>query len=688
MDSSSASAAAMEALLRRGPNVKMSQVEIVLEPVLEDWWWKPQLATEALKNLATKGFPRTACQVLELLRRRNIGPTFFQYNAAIHASSKRGYWVTAFSILDSMRINLVMPDLTSCSSAMSGANWQMALQLFRQLPALDLLPDNFAFNSLLATLKVIRHWQLALFFLKVNGSNCDVVGVTSAISTCAAAKAWRSWRSWSFALQIFSGHAANAVTFGAALSACDKGSQWQLGLVGHASKDIFGRISAPKRNPILCNSLISACAAGGWQWALALLEEMEAGSLQRDLWSFSGAVKACGKAGQWEGALALFSSAQTLRLGVNEVMLGSIVSACAKASQWQLAFLLVASAPQMSNAFSFCAAISGQKSWPVALHLFRMMSQTSVEGDLALSAAKQLEPFKQPPEAERVVVVSTNVAETSVTLPNVRYVVDCGREKRRRSRLTTDGPAQPAMSDGPGVDPAAALALEGPSLQRYAVRLSEVVMQQHAARKKDWKNWQGKEEELNDEIRELRRQVATEQQERDQAVGREVILEQELRAERRRRIDMEAQVTLADSWKAEAAAADRAARMSSSNAALAASAESEAAREWKRQAAEARRAEAKAMAGQQRAELAAQQARKDLNSHLEEREQQFSQRVQMARASEAEVLAEAWRMSGELRSELDAVRSGEAAPPSQDSSARQALQDLRELRQRYNDMLG
>ena len=35
----------------------------------------------------------------------------------------------------------------------------------------------------------------------------------------------------------------------------------------------------------------------------------------------------------------------------------------------------------------------------------------------------------------------------------------------------------------------------------------------------------------------------------------------------------------------------------------------------------------------------------------------------MARASEAEVLAEAWRMSGELRSELDAVRSGEAAVP-------------------------
>ena len=65
-------------------------------------------------------------------------------------------------------------------------------------------------------------------------------------------------------------------------------------------------------------------------------------------------------------------------------------------------------------------------------------------------------------------------------------------------------------------------------------------------------------------------------------------------------------------FQAEAAAADRAARMSSSNAALAASAESEAAREWKRQAAEARRAEAKAMASQQRAEVAAQNARKEI----------------------------------------------------------------------------
>eukprot|EP00392_Amoebophrya_sp_AT5.2_P010868 g10935.t1 len=48
-----------------------------------------------------------------------------------------------------------------------------------------------------------------------------------------------------------------------------------------------------------------------------------------------------------------------------------------------------------------------------------------------LPARDQLKVFRKPAENERIVIVSTNVAETSVTLPNVRYVVDCGYEKKR-----------------------------------------------------------------------------------------------------------------------------------------------------------------------------------------------------------------------------------------------------------------
>lgn len=44
---------------------------------------------------------------------------------------------------------------------------------------------------------------------------------------------------------------------------------------------------------------------------------------------------------------------------------------------------------------------------------------------------RQARVFDPPPPGHRLVVIATNVAETSLTIPGVRYVVDAGREKRR-----------------------------------------------------------------------------------------------------------------------------------------------------------------------------------------------------------------------------------------------------------------
>lgn len=46
-----------------------------------------------------------------------------------------------------------------------------------------------------------------------------------------------------------------------------------------------------------------------------------------------------------------------------------------------------------------------------------------------LPAAAQLHVFEGVKEGERLVVVATNVAETSLTIPGIKYVVDTGREK-------------------------------------------------------------------------------------------------------------------------------------------------------------------------------------------------------------------------------------------------------------------
>ena len=39
--------------------------------------------------------------------------------------------------------------------------------------------------------------------------------------------------------------------------------------------------------------------------------------------------------------------------------------------------------------------------------------------------------FSPPPPGARLCVVATNVAETSLTIPGIKYVVDCGRVKKR-----------------------------------------------------------------------------------------------------------------------------------------------------------------------------------------------------------------------------------------------------------------
>lgn len=48
-----------------------------------------------------------------------------------------------------------------------------------------------------------------------------------------------------------------------------------------------------------------------------------------------------------------------------------------------------------------------------------------------LSSYKQQKVFEPPPKGTRLCIVTTNVAETSLTIPNIKYVVDSGRQKAR-----------------------------------------------------------------------------------------------------------------------------------------------------------------------------------------------------------------------------------------------------------------
>ena len=49
----------------------------------------------------------------------------------------------------------------------------------------------------------------------------------------------------------------------------------------------------------------------------------------------------------------------------------------------------------------------------------------------SLPMSEQQNIFNTPPNNCRKFVISTNIAETSITIPNIRYVIDSGQEKHR-----------------------------------------------------------------------------------------------------------------------------------------------------------------------------------------------------------------------------------------------------------------
>lgn len=54
-----------------------------------------------------------------------------------------------------------------------------------------------------------------------------------------------------------------------------------------------------------------------------------------------------------------------------------------------------------------------------------------------LPTRAQLRVFESPPEGTRLCVIATNVAETSITIPGIKYVVDCGKIKTRKYDINT-----------------------------------------------------------------------------------------------------------------------------------------------------------------------------------------------------------------------------------------------------------
>ncbi|KAB2581227.1 putative ATP-dependent RNA helicase DHR1 [Lasiodiplodia theobromae] len=77
----------------------------------------------------------------------------------------------------------------------------------------------------------------------------------------------------------------------------------------------------------------------------------------------------------------------------------------------------------------FDIAEEGEETPTLKVHVLPLYSQ--------LPTKQQMRVFETPPDGSRLIVLATNVAETSLTIPGIRYVFDCGRSKEKKYDQTT-----------------------------------------------------------------------------------------------------------------------------------------------------------------------------------------------------------------------------------------------------------
>lgn len=125
-----------------------------------------------------------------------------------------------------------------------------------------------------------------------------------------------------------------------------------------------------------------------------------------------------------EARSRLLSSASKSSRHVDERLISSIVLHILEENltQWDMenigtALVFVSGVAEIHSAIKAIGALCGQR-----VECFSLHSQ--------LSSAEQKRVFHPATPSKMKVVVATNIAETSITIPNVRYVIDSGREKQ------------------------------------------------------------------------------------------------------------------------------------------------------------------------------------------------------------------------------------------------------------------
>ncbi|CAE8708789.1 unnamed protein product, partial [Polarella glacialis] len=195
-------------------------------------------------------------------------------------------------------------------------------------------------------------WQEAVHQLFVETRSptggCSAAPFNAALGACGRSAQWEVGAQLLGAM-CFSRLMPDAISFGAAVIACEKGMQWGQALqVLLEAKRRLQRPWCPPRaeekdppqvlSQGVFGAALSACMRGQrWDQALQLLPDLGAAGLRLNVITLSVAMSGCERAEQWQQSLELLLSARRRQLEPDLVPLVVAVSALGRGQHWEAA---------------------------------------------------------------------------------------------------------------------------------------------------------------------------------------------------------------------------------------------------------------------------------------------------------------------------------------------------------------
>ncbi|CAJ1401389.1 unnamed protein product [Effrenium voratum] len=288
---------------------------------------------------------RLALHLLGETWRTKLRASIITFNAAISACGKGLQWQTAIALMQEAKEGQLEASIVSFSACIAaceaGQQWVAALDLLTALQDEHLSSNEVPWNSAISACSISGNWPLSLELLGAMQRKAvtpDVYSYTAVISGYGHGELWDA--QWQQAMHLFAElcarHQPNIVSYGAAVSACEKGAQWQIALA------LLQELAAGSLRPnlLVCNAAISACEKGNqWRHAVQLLALMQTTGIQADMITYCAALSACGS--QWLQALRLFEGLRRSRGDANAVSFSEALDACERGLQLETAACLL-----------------------------------------------------------------------------------------------------------------------------------------------------------------------------------------------------------------------------------------------------------------------------------------------------------------------------------------------------------